>query len=125
MWCLVVREWAERVYLLLSSLNGTNGFKLDGENNDDYSGYSVSAAGDINGDGYADLMIGAHGYPSGSDKGRSYVVFGAQGWARVVTCCCPVSMAPMALNSMAKIMVITAAIPSAPPEISMAMGMLI
>ena len=40
-----------------------NGFKLDGENNDDYSGYSVSAAGDINGDGYDDLIIGAHGYP--------------------------------------------------------------
>ena len=37
--------------LLLSSLNGTNGFKLDGENNSDYSGFSVSAAGDINGDG--------------------------------------------------------------------------
>ena len=36
--------------LLLSSLNGTNGFKLDGENNGDWSGVSVSAAGDINGD---------------------------------------------------------------------------
>ena len=62
--------------ILLSGLNGTNGFKLDGENNNDYSGYSVSAAGDINGDGIADLLIGAMGYPNGSNKGRSYVMFG-------------------------------------------------
>ena len=52
--------------LLLSSLNGSNGFKLDGENNSDWSGYSVSAAGDINGDGVDDLLIGAYGYPSGN-----------------------------------------------------------
>ena len=63
----------------LSSLNGQNGFKLDGENTNDNSGLSVSTAGDINGDGYADLIIGAYGYPKGSDKGRSYVVFGGAG----------------------------------------------
>ena len=61
--------------ILLSSLNGTNGFKLDGENNYDWSG-PVRTAGDINGDGYADLLIGADGYPSNGYKGRSYVVFG-------------------------------------------------
>ena len=37
---------------------------------------SVSAAGDINGDSVDDLVIGAYEYPSGSFKGRSYVVFG-------------------------------------------------
>ncbi len=62
--------------ILLSSLNGTNGFKLDGENNGDYSGSSVSAAGDINGDGIADILIGAYGYPKGNNTGRSYVIFG-------------------------------------------------
>jgi FG-GAP repeat len=66
--------------LNLTDLNGQNGFKLEGENTGDeigYTGsYSVSAAGDINGDSYADLIIGAIGYPGGSDKGRSYVVFG-------------------------------------------------
>ncbi len=65
--------------LPLASLNGQNGFKLDGENSGDDSGISVSAAGDINGDGYADLIIGAYGYPGGSNQGRSYVVFGGVG----------------------------------------------
>ena len=44
----------------------------------DQSGFAVSAAGDINGDGISDLMIGAYGYPAGIGKGRSYVVFGGQ-----------------------------------------------
>ena len=60
--------------LLLSSLNGTNGFKLDGEASVDYSGWSVSAAGDVNSDGYPDLLIGAWGHASYT--GCSYVVFG-------------------------------------------------
>ncbi len=60
--------------VLLSSLNGTNGFKLDGEESGDYGGYPVSAAGDINSDGYADLMFGAFGHANGT--GRGYVVFG-------------------------------------------------
>ena len=58
----------------LSSLNGINGFKLDGENNGDYSGGSVSTAGDINGDGITDVIIGAKGYANFT--GRFYVLFG-------------------------------------------------
>ena len=76
MWCSVVLEWVRRVTLPLSSLNGANGFKLDGENNGDFSGQSLSAAGDINGDGHVDLLMGAHRHASG---GRSYVVFGGPG----------------------------------------------
>ena len=44
----------------LSTLNGQNGFKLDGEIAGDKSAFSVSGAGDINSDGYADLLIGAY-----------------------------------------------------------------
>ena len=58
----------------LSRINGFNGFKLDGEAGGDYSGYSVSPAGDVNGDGYADLLIGAPYYAI--NTGRSYVVYG-------------------------------------------------
>jgi hypothetical protein len=63
--------------LELSSLNGSNGFVLSGEAEDDLSGRSVSAAGDINGDGIDDLIIGApYADPNGSASGRTYVVFG-------------------------------------------------
>ena len=52
-----------------------NGFKIDGEKSSDSSGSSVSAAGDINGDGYTDFLIGA--YYHGSGVGRTYVIFGS------------------------------------------------
>jgi len=62
----------------LSDLNGSNGFRLDGAASADFSGNSVSAAGDLNGDGIGDVIIGAPGAnPNGIDSGSSYVVFGA------------------------------------------------
>ncbi|ACC83711.1 beta strand repeat-containing protein [Nostoc punctiforme] len=64
--------------LNLSSLNGTNGFAINGINEaGDISGGSVSGAGDINGDGIDDVIIGAsNASPNGSSSGQSYVVFG-------------------------------------------------
>ena len=47
--------------LELSALDGTNGFTLTGIDPDELSGASVSSAGDVNGDGYDDLIIGARG----------------------------------------------------------------
>jgi len=64
----------------LSSLNGENGFKLSGVAAFDQSGFSVASAGDVNGDGFDDLVIGAYGAaPNGSYTGASYVVFGKAG----------------------------------------------
>ncbi|MEM6596803.1 MAG: Ig-like domain-containing protein [Cyanobacteria bacterium P01_C01_bin.69] len=64
--------------LALSDLDGNNGFKLTGTDAFDYAGYSVSNAGDINGDGIDDIIIGAHlADPVGTtNAGESYVVFG-------------------------------------------------
>jgi len=58
--------------------DGSNGFVLQGIDSGDRSGGSVSSAGDIDNDGYADLIIGACGAdPAGnSDAGEAYVVFG-------------------------------------------------
>ena len=58
--------------------DGSAGFVLKGNNGEDFSGISVGAAGDVNGDGVGDLIVGAsRADPSGRRKaGESYVVFG-------------------------------------------------
>ena len=58
----------------LTDINGTNGFKLLGENSGNYSGRSVSSAGDVNSDGIQDFIIGANGW--NSHAGRAFVVYG-------------------------------------------------
>ena len=63
----------------LLTLNGRNGFQISGEVLG-YSGFSVLSAGDVNGDGFADLIIGAmHASPHDLYSGASYVVFGKAG----------------------------------------------
>src|SRR5262249_46778657 len=64
--------------LNVTTLNGINGFLLNGKLRDDYSGTSVSGAGDVNADGIDDILIGAFGAdPSGRfGAGESYVVYG-------------------------------------------------
>ncbi len=70
----------------LSTLDGGDGFVLNGVDASDESGSVVSGAGDVNGDGFDDLLVGANlGNPNGSDSGESYVVFGkAEGWGASV-----------------------------------------
>src|SRR5262249_8888539 len=65
---------------------GTGGFVVHGQDAGDLSGFSVSSAGDINGDGFADLIIGSRAGDGPGDTraeaGDSYVVFGkASGFA--------------------------------------------
>lgn len=52
----------------------TADIKITEETMSDYFGYSVSTAGDVNGDGYSDFLIGAK-YASGT-KGKVYLFFG-------------------------------------------------
>ncbi len=55
----------------LAALDGTNGFVINGIDAWDRSGCSVSGAGDVNGDGFDDLIIGAPGAdPDGNSRRR-------------------------------------------------------
>ena len=77
-------SWAGTPSLDLATLDGTNGFRLIGIDADDRSGGSVSSAGDVNGDGFADLIVGAPGAESAGGanyEGESYVVYGKASWA--------------------------------------------
>ena len=58
--------------------DGSRGFVLTGVDAFDESGYSVDAAGDVNGDGIADIIIGAWiaSDPNRNSVGETYVVFG-------------------------------------------------
>ena len=59
---------------------GIGGFIVAGSNTHDRNGWSVSAAGDIDGDGLADLIIGAKGESldrSTVGAGQAFVVFGS------------------------------------------------
>jgi VCBS repeat-containing protein len=64
----------------LAGLDGSNGFRIAGAGRDDEAGISVSGAGDVNGDGFDDVVIGAFfADPNGTSSGASYVVFGHAG----------------------------------------------
>ena len=82
---------AGQVYLITGRQFGwTMDFDLEyadisflGEDAGDWAGYSVAGAGDVDGDGLADLLIGALGNEEvGAMAGQTYLVLGREtGWA--------------------------------------------
>ncbi len=78
MWCLVDQSSGSSGSIALSSLNVAMGLFWTEWQSGDYSGSSVNGAGDINGDGVADLHDWAP-YEANSYAGASYVVFGEPG----------------------------------------------
>ncbi|RFO96304.1 hypothetical protein DIC66_13405 [Rhodoferax lacus] len=61
---------------------GTGGFVIKGISTGDHSSSSIASAGDVNGDGFDDLIVGAYG--ANGQKGGSYVIFGGSKYATTV-----------------------------------------
>ncbi len=57
---------------------GIGGFMIEGQADINFAGYAVSGAGDVNGDGLDDILVGAFGFDVGEESfaGRAYVIFG-------------------------------------------------
>ena len=73
---------AGAAYLVLGPVTANLGLgsaaaKLIGEAADDWAGFAASGAGDVNGDGFSDLLVGAKNNDTGwSDGGTAYLVLG-------------------------------------------------
>ena len=77
-----------RAYLILGK---SSGWSMDtslssadaswyGEVNEDMFGRAVGGGGDVNGDGYDDIVVGAHDNEEGGDiQGQTYIIFGRSG----------------------------------------------
>ena len=60
-----------------SGLQYYHSWWISGDEDSAFLGQSVSAAGDVNGDGYADVIVAAPGHDAGgADRGRAYVHLG-------------------------------------------------
>ena len=60
----------------MTAIASPDGFRILGEAAGNIAGWSVSSAGDINGDGYDDLMVGAPNFGAGN-QGAGYIIFGS------------------------------------------------
>ncbi len=62
----------------LENIDSSEGFTINGVDAGDLLGFGVSAAGDVNGDGLDDLIVGAPGVDVDGDTnaGTAYVIFG-------------------------------------------------
>jgi hypothetical protein len=71
---------ARLYYGSATGLSPTAGWTGEGNQYAAYFGNAVSSAGDVNGDGYADVVIGAYGFTNGEvGEGRTFLFLGSGG----------------------------------------------
>ncbi len=77
-----INQWRGKVYLFLGAASGlaaTPAWSKDGPQVESRFGYSLSSAGDVNGDGWSDVVIGAYTYDNGpgTGEGAAFVFHGS------------------------------------------------
>jgi hypothetical protein len=61
-----------------AGLSATPNWTAESDQASAFFGYSVATAGDVNGDGYSDVIVGAYGYDNGqTSEGRAFVYYGS------------------------------------------------
>jgi FG-GAP repeat/RTX calcium-binding nonapeptide repeat (4 copies) len=85
-------DWSGTPSIILSNLSfglGSDGIAFYGPAVDDQSGRSGSSAGDVNGDGFDDLLIGANFADAANNAktnaGESYLIYGGNGFTNSIT----------------------------------------
>ena len=76
---------ADAAYLVLGPITGESSLgaaaaRIRGENDQGYTGYAVAGAGDVDGDGFGDLLVGAYANGHGGDEAGAAYLFHTQSW---------------------------------------------
>ncbi|MFN7778603.1 MAG: Ig-like domain-containing protein, partial [Betaproteobacteria bacterium] len=93
-----------RMRIDLASLTPTQGFRIGGEKAGDQMGYAVAWAGDVNHDGFDDVLLGAPGWDSvpsnATDFGAVHLIYGFDVAAATTTSALAVSSPDAASNAL-------------------------
>ena len=77
-YCINVNTNGASYPITIDPISTSPSEKLESNQANAQMGISVSSAGDVNGDGYSDIIVGAHLFDNGqTDEGRAYIYHGS------------------------------------------------